>query len=133
MDPFVVKSLRPLSSTDGEGMPEIAGDRGEAVQAEQSGSASHDQEVDIEDLETTAQHPKVARKTLAPTKAMVFEHELHHAECRDWCKHCVPRKGVCHLHRTSEKDHSNAEFSVDNAFVIPNGGDRTQVSNQRGR
>ena len=117
VDPFVANSLRPLSSTGGEDVPEIAGDQGEAAQAEQSGSVSHEQEVDIEDLEATAQHPKVARKPVAPTKAMALEHELHHAEYRDWCKHCVAGKGVCHLHRTTEKDYIIPELSVDSAFM----------------
>ena len=58
---------------------------------------------------------------MAPTKAMVLEHEFHHAEYRDWCKHCVAGKDVCHFHRSRDKDHSNHEFSVDRAFMTLKG------------
>ena len=121
VDPCDEHSVRPLSSTCGEDVPEIAGDRGKAAQAEQSGSASREQEADIEDLEATAQHPKVARKPVAPTNAMALEHEPHHAEYRDWCKHCVAGRGVCHLHRTTEKDYINLEFGVDFALMTLKG------------
>ena len=72
-------------------------------------------------MEATARHPRIPRKPVVPTKTMVLEHGLHHAEYREWCKPCAAGKGVCHLHRNTDKDHSNSEFSVDYAFMTLKG------------
>ena len=74
----------------------------------------------IED-DNAARDPRVARRPDAPTKAMVLAHELHHAEYRDWCEHCVAGKGVTHPHRSTEKNSETAEFSVDYAFMTQEG------------
>ena len=102
-------------------MSETAEEREEATQAGQIEGASQEREIDEEELDATARHPRIPRKPVPPTKAMVLEHELHHAEYRDWSKHCVAGKGVCHLHRSTEKDHSSPEFSVDYAFMTLKG------------
>ena len=52
---------------------------------------------------------------------MVLAHELHHAEYRDWCKHCVSGRGVSHQHRHREQEGTDAEFSVDYAFMTTAG------------
>ena len=61
MDTTEANSVRLLSSTDGEAVPEIVEQREDAAQAEQSVSASHDSEVDVEELEATARHSSIAR------------------------------------------------------------------------
>ena len=55
------KSVRPLSSTDGEAVLEIAEEREDATQTGQSESASHELEVDDEELEATARHPRTPK------------------------------------------------------------------------
>ena len=75
---------------------------------------------DIE--EAVARNPKVARKPTAPTKAMVLAHEVHHADYREWCDHCVAGKGVSHKHRLLEHNDTDcAEFSIDYAFMTADG------------
>ena len=37
-------------------------------------------------------NPRIARKPIAPTKAMREAHEVHHADYREWCDHCVAGK-----------------------------------------
>ena len=76
---------------------------------------------DIEDDANAARDPRVARRPDAPTKAMVLAHELHHAEYRDWCEHCVAGKGVTHPHRSAEKNLETAEFSIDYGFMTQEG------------
>ena len=79
-----------------------------------------DKDDDLEDdaEEVTARNPRVAKRPAAPTKAMVLAHEVHHADYREWCAHCVAGKGVSHQHRSSEKEEdANAEFSMDHAFL----------------
>ena len=76
---------------------------------------------DIEDDANAARDPRVARRPDVPTKAMVLAHELHHAEYRDWCEHCVAGKGVTHPHRSSEKNLEIAEFSIDYGFMTSEG------------
>ena len=78
-------------------------------------------EGDVIEDDNTARDPKVARRPISPTKAMVLAHELHHAEYREWCDHCVAGKGVSHQHRTSGKDEGVAEFSIDYAFMTGSG------------
>ena len=76
----------------------------------------------MEEEEAEAMNPKIVRKPVAPTKAMVMAHEVHHADYREWCAHCVAGKGVCHQHRSSDReDRSTAEFSVDYAFMTSDG------------
>ena len=117
MESTGAKSVRPLSSTHGEVVSEIAEDREEAEQVGQNESASQELEIDEEELEATARHPRIPRKPVAPTKAIVLEHELHHAEYREWCNHCAAGKGVCHFHRSTDKDHSNPQLIVDYALM----------------
>ena len=81
-----------------------------------------DGEVDEEAEEVAARDPKVARKPAAPTKAMILAHEVHHADYREWCPHCVAGKGVSHRHVTgSREDGPEAEFSMDYAFMTNDG------------
>ena len=69
-----------------------------------------------------ARNPKVARRPIAPTKAMREAHEVHHADYREWCEHCVAGKGVSHQHRAAEKeDNGTAEYGLDYAFMTNDG------------
>ena len=85
-----VRTLYPLA----EGAPGIAveGEQGNRVEPE--GDSEEMAEVE----EATARDPKVARRPAAPTKAMVLAHEVHHADYREWCEHCVAGKGISHQH-----------------------------------
>ena len=83
-------------------------------------AAMIDEDEVIED-EAAARNPRVARRPDAPTKAMVLAHELHHADYRDWCDHCVAGKGVAHQHRQVDRERDTAEFSVDYGFMTPEG------------
>ena len=95
-------------------MPDIAVGGGQGRDATDKG----EEELEIEE---EAANPKVARKPTAPTKAMVLAHEVHHADYREWCKHCRAGKGISHQHRISEREGQLAEFSIDYAFMT-NGG-----------
>ena len=100
-------SVRQLSSTE-EGAPGIAGPEERRQSVAASGNAVGREEEDIQ--ENAARDPKVARRPVMPTKAMVLAHELHHADYRDWCDHCRAGKGVAHKHKTSENDIGEAEI-----------------------
>ena len=53
---------------------------------------------------------------------MIMAHEVHHADYREWCPHCVAGKGVSHQHRRSDKEEkSEAEFCMDYAFMTEEG------------
>ena len=107
-------SVRPFSFTE-EGASGIAGPEEPSQSVAANGNAAGEEEDDIE--ENDARDPKVARRLVRPTKAMVLAHELHHADFRDWCDHCRSGKGVAHQHRSSENDSNEAEFSIDYAFM----------------
>ena len=107
-------SVRPLSSTE-EGASGIAGPEEPSQSAAANGMAA--ETVEDDNLENAARDPKVAQRPVRPTKAMVLAHELHHADYRDWCDHCRAGKGVAHQHRSSENDSTEAEFSIDYAFM----------------
>ena len=50
-------------------------------------------------------------------------HDVHHADYRDWCAHCVAGKGVSHKHATSDRESRSdtAEFCLDYAFTTEDG------------
>ena len=52
---------------------------------------------------------------------MVLTHEVHHADCREWCEHWVAGKGVCHRHCASNRELNIAEFRVGYAFMTKDG------------
>ena len=55
-------------------------------------------------------------------KAIVPAPEVHHADYRDWCPHCVSGMGVSHQHTSSEKEGGpSAEFSVVYTFMTEEG------------
>ena len=81
-------------------MPGIAG---EARLEETEGDRTDGQGGDAND-DDVARNPRVARVPAAPTKAMILAHEVHHADYREWCAHCVAGKGVSHKHRTSDRE-----------------------------
>ena len=84
------------------------GDRMEGQDTEAEGNAARD--------------PRVARAPAAPTKAMITAHEVHHADYREWCPHCVAGKGVSHQHRrSSDEEKSGIEFCMDYAFMTEDG------------
>ena len=85
--------LMPLGSASG-----VAGQEQLGHDEETTGDGAADEAriVNDEDTEVAARNPRVIRRPTAPTKAMVLAHELHHAEYRDWCEHCVAGKGVSH-------------------------------------
>ena len=51
-------------------------------------------------------------------------HEVHHADYREWCAHCVAGKGVSHKHSTPDREtrSDTAEFCLDYAFMTEEGG-----------
>ena len=73
--------------------------------------------------ENVARNPRAARRPAAPTKAMILAHEVHHADYRKWCDHCVVGKGVSHKHSTSDRGSRSdtAEFCLDYAFMAEEG------------
>ena len=111
-------SIRPLSSTE-EDASAIArpGEPSQPVAADGK-AAEIEEEVD-EGI--AARDPKVARRPARPTKALLLEDGIHHADYRDWCDHCRAGKGVSHQHRASGNDNSDAEFSIDYAFMTKEG------------
>ena len=106
-----VRPIYPLS----RGVPGIAvgGEQGEEDDKEGCEEEAAD--------EVTARNPRVVRRPAAPTKAMVLAHEVHHADYREWCEHCVAGKGVSHKHSASREESSGVEFSVDYAFMTADG------------
>ena len=78
-------------------------------------------DVDEEDIAT---YPRVARRPAAPTKAMITAHEVHHADYREWCAHCVAGEGASHKHSTSDRESRSdtAEFCLDYDFMTEEGG-----------
>ena len=54
---------------------------------------------------------------------MILAHEVHHADYREWCDHCVAGKGVSRKHSASDKEVRSdaAEFSLDYAFMAEEG------------
>ena len=86
-------------------------------EATRSDEAAEKEKDEVEEEEAAAVNPRVARRPAAPTKAMVLAHELHHADYRDWCEHCVAGKGVTHQHKQVEREHDTAEFSIDYGFM----------------
>ncbi len=110
------RSVRPLSSTN-EGVQDIAGQSGQSQAATPEGNAV---EIEVEE-DNTARDPKVAKRPIKPTQAMILAHELHHADYRDWCDHCRAGKVVSHQHRSSSNDNEDAEFSIDCALMTKEG------------
>ena len=75
------RSVRPVSPiTESAPGTEVSGDRVEAGATERERVEEESEEV---------RNPKVARRPITPTKAMILAHEVHHAEYREWCAHCV--------------------------------------------
>ena len=100
-------------------MQDIAGQSGQSQAAIVEGDAV-EIEVEVEE-NNTARDPKVARRPIKPTQAMIQAHELHHADYRDRCDHCKAGKGKSHQHRSSANDNEDAEFSIDYAFMTKEG------------
>ena len=104
MDAHHAKSVRPQLLSAGGGEQDVAGDSGSIGSAMDKEEAADDlgdeliAEIIEEGMEA-ARNPRTARRPDAPTRAMVLAHELHHAEYRVWCKHCVAGKGVSHAHK----------------------------------
>ncbi len=80
-------------------MPGIAGE----AELEETSDRARRQGGDVEENDI-ARKPRVARRPAAPTKAMIMAHEVHHAEYREWCDHCVAGNGVSHKHSTSDRE-----------------------------
>ena len=113
-DSLPARSIRPLYPLR-DGAPGIAD---EAGLEETSSDRAREQGGDVDD-EDTAMNPRAARRPATPTKAMIMAHEVHHADYRDWCAHCVAGKGVTHKHTTSDRESRSdtAEFCLDYAFM----------------
>ena len=111
-------SVRPLSSTEGSASG-IAGPEGSGQEVAAEETAAEIDETC--DEEVAARDPKIARRAIMPTKAMILAHELHHADYRDWCDHCRAGKGVLDQHKTSVTESDGAEFSVDYAVMTNEG------------
>ena len=100
----------------------MSGIAGEARLDEAEGDRADGQGGDAND-HAMARDPRVASIPAAPTKAMILAHEVHHADYREWCAHCVAGKGVSHKHMTSdgESRSDTAEFCLDYAFMTEEG------------
>ena len=119
-DCLPARSTRPLYPLRG-GAPGIADKAG---LEETSSDRGREQGGDVDD-EDTATNPRVARRPATPTKALIMAHDVHHADYRDWCDHCVAGKGVSHKHTTFDRDSRSdtAEFCLDYAFTTEEGRD----------
>jgi hypothetical protein len=71
----------------------------------------------IGENEEEARRPRIARRPQTPTKAEYDAHMTLHADYRDWCPDCVAGRGISHQHRSSKKERTGREFSVDYAFM----------------
>ena len=100
-------------------MPGIAG---EAELEETLSDRAKRQGGDV-DEDDIARNPRVARRSAAPTKAMIMAHEVHHADYREWCDHCMAGKRVRHKQSTSDREmrSDTAEFCLDYAFMTEEG------------
>ena len=106
-----------MFSSTNEGVQDIAGQRG-ASQAETAGGIAAEAEVELEE-DVTATDPRVARRPIKPTKAMIQAHELHHTDYRDWCDRVG--KGLSRQQRASENANEEAKFSVDYTLMTKDG------------
>ena len=118
MDRHPAKSVRPLLSSEERVPDQVVGQE----QVEGAGGVRGADDGIAVGEETfmdgePARNPKIMRRPVMPTKAMVLAHELHHADYRDWCDHCVAGKGVAHQHVSTDKETLNVEFSIDYAFM----------------
>ena len=89
----------------------------------------------IGENEEEARRPRIARRPQTPTKAEYDAHMTLHADYRDWCPDCVAGRGISHQHRSSKKERTEREFSVDYAFMTAEdvGEDMCNVSKVRQR
>ena len=96
-----------------------AADRGDAEGQLEQPEEDGQEVADAEDDE--ARRPRIVRRPLAPTKAMVEEHNRTHAEYRDWCPDCRAGKSTGLHHRRVDDPEGKlaATISVDYAFRIP--------------
>ena len=70
--------------------------------------------------EEETRKPRICRRPLAPTKEMVEEHNLTHAEYRDWCQDCRAGKSTGLHHRRGDplEDKLGVTISIDFAFRL---------------
>ena len=71
----------------------------------------------VEENEEEARRPRISRRPQMPTKAEYDAHMTLHADYRDWCPDCVAGLGISHQHRSSKKERTGREFSIDYAFM----------------
>ena len=74
--------------------------------------------LDDEDEQEETRKPRICRRPLAPTKAMVEEHNRTHAEYREWCPDCRAGKSTGLHHRSGdpEEEKLGPTVSIDYAF-----------------
>ena len=77
---------------------------------------AQDEGVEDENLEE-ARRPRIARRLQMRTKAEYDAHMTLHADYRDWCPDCVAGQGISHHHRSSKKERTGREFSLDYALM----------------
>ena len=72
----------------------------------------------VEEEET--RRPRICRRPLASTKAIVEEHNRTHAEYRDWCPDCRAGRSMGLHHRRGDPEEENlgANIYVDYAFRL---------------
>ena len=115
------RPVRPLLQPVG-GASDIAEHGGLGRCEATSERSAAEGEIEIENEIGAAREPRVARRPAAPTKAMIQAHELHHAEYREWCEHCVAGKGVAHHHRKKQgQELDEVESSIDYGFITRDG------------
>ena len=83
-------TIRPISHIEGEA--DIAEEGEQCAEEATQGNLEVRDEAD----DTAAVNPKVARKPVVPTKAMIQAHEVHHADYKERGGHGVHGKGVSH-------------------------------------
>ena len=73
------------------------------------------EDVAVEEESEETRKPRICRRPLAPTKAMVEEHNRTHAEYRDWCPDCRAGKSTGLHHRSGDPDEEKlgATISID--------------------
>ena len=71
----------------------------------------------LEDLGGQSLRP--LRRPHEPTPEEVDEHNVHHANYRAWCPHCVAGKGKAeaHIRLQSEREHVIPSLSMDYTFM----------------
>ena len=78
---------------------------------EESSAKKEEVAVEIED-ETNTNRARGIRMPGQPSRKEIEEHNLTHADYRDWCEECVKGKGRKDQHRRKDEDQETQEGSI---------------------